>query len=80
LPHVQTTFARSIVLPDGSIQDRAPRICHPGGDVGYPVFTEFGADIQDVFVRAGFDLDVWFGPNRDEDVAQVFVSRKTRDG
>jgi SAM-dependent methyltransferase len=80
LPHVQTTFARSIVLPDGSIQDRAPRICHPGGDVGYPVFTEFGADIQDVFVRAGFELDVLFGPNRDEDVAQVFVSRKTSVG
>ena len=53
LPHVPTTFARSIVLADGSIEDRAPRICHPGGDVGYPVFTEFGADIADVFERGG---------------------------
>ena len=52
------TFARSVVLPDGSIEDRAPRICHPGGDVGYPVFTEFGADIAGVFERAGFELDV----------------------
>jgi SAM-dependent methyltransferase len=80
LPHVRTTFARSVVLPDGSIQDHAPRICHPGGDVGYPVFTEFGADIQDVFQRAGFELDVFFGPNRDDDLAQVFVARKTSDG
>jgi SAM-dependent methyltransferase len=80
LPRVQATFARSIVLPDGSIEDRAPRICHPGGDVGYPVFTEFGADIQNVFQRSGFELDVLFGPNRDDDLAQVFVSRKTSDG
>ena len=45
LPGVAETFARSIVRPDGSIEDLAPRICHPGGDVGYPVFTEFGADL-----------------------------------
>jgi SAM-dependent methyltransferase len=76
LPHVPKTFARAIVLPDGSIQDRAPRICHPGGDVGYPVFTEFGADIQSVFRRAGFEVDVFFGPNRDDELAQVFVSQK----
>ena len=68
-----TTFARSIVLPDGSIEDRAPRICHPGGDVGYPVFTEFGADLPDVLERAGFEVDVIFGPNRDDDLAQVYV-------
>jgi Methyltransferase domain len=79
LPHVQTTFARSIVLPDGSIEDRAPRICHPGGDVGYPVFTEFGADIRDLMMRAGFELDVMFGPNRDDDLVQVFVARTTCD-
>ncbi len=79
LPHVRTTFARSIVLPNGSIQDRAPRICHPGGDTGYPVFTEFGTDIRDIFVRSGFELDLLFGPNRDDDLAQVFVSRKRSD-
>ncbi len=76
LPHVATTFARSVILPDGSIQDNAPRICHPGGDVGYPVFTEFGADINDVLERAGFHLDIHFGPNRDDDLAQVFVACK----
>jgi SAM-dependent methyltransferase len=76
LPHVPTTFARSVVLPDGSIEHRAPRICHPGGDVGYPVFTEFGADLQQVFAGAGFELEVFFGPNREDDVAQVYVARK----
>lgn len=76
LPHVPTTFARSVVLHDGTIEDRAPRICHPGGDVGYPVFTEFGADLKQVIERAGFEFEVLFGPNRDDDVAQVYVARK----
>jgi hypothetical protein len=48
--------------------------------VGYPVFTEFGADIRELMMRAGFELDVLFGPNRDDDLAQVFVARKTSDG
>ena len=38
LPKTKETFSRSVVLPDGTIEDRAPRICHPGGDWGYPVF------------------------------------------
>jgi SAM-dependent methyltransferase len=76
VPHVPKTFARSVVLPNGSIEDRAPRICHPGGDVGYPVFTEFGADAHEVFERAGFEVEVLFGPNRDEDLAQVYLARK----
>jgi SAM-dependent methyltransferase len=76
LPGVAKTFARSIVRSDGSIEDLAPRICHPGGDVGYPVFTEFGADLPDVLGRAGFDLDVHFGPNRSQDLAQVYACRR----
>jgi len=76
LPQVPETFARSFVQPDGSVADRAPRICHPGGDVGYPVFTEFGADLRDLFERAGFEFQVFFGPNRDDDLAQVYVCRK----
>jgi hypothetical protein len=79
LPGVAETFARSIVRPDGSIEDLASRICHPGGDVGYPVFTEFGADLPGVFERAGFELDVVFGPNRAEDLAQVYVCRRRPD-
>ena len=36
VPGVAQTFARSVVRPDGSIEDLATRICHPGGDIGYP--------------------------------------------
>jgi hypothetical protein len=76
LPHVPKTFARSIALADGSIEPKAPRIAHPGGNTGYPVFTEFGGDLNQVFERAGFEFDVHFGPNRDDDLAQVYVCRK----
>lgn len=75
LPGVSETYARSIVCPDGSIEDRAPRICHPGGDVGYPVFTEFGADVPAVIARAGFEVEVFFGPPSERDLAQVYVAR-----
>ncbi len=70
------TFPRAVVRPDGSVEDRAPRIAHPGGDWGYPVFTEFGADLPDCSRRAGFEVDVLFGPTRDDDLAQVYVCRK----
>jgi len=76
LPGIPQTFARSIVLPDGSIQDRWPRISHPGGDWGYPVFTEFGADLPALLERAGFETEVFYGPVRDDDLAQVYVCRK----
>ncbi len=76
LPGIPETFARSVVLADGSVEDRAPRICHPGGDWGYPVFTEFGADLPELLKRAGFEADVTFGPTRDDDVSQVYVCRK----
>jgi SAM-dependent methyltransferase len=79
LPGVDESFARSIVRPDGSIEDLAPRICHPGGDVGYTVFTEFGANLPVVFERAGFELKVFFGPNRAQDLAQVYVCRRRPD-
>ncbi len=76
LPGVPETFARSIVLADGSIQDLAPRICHPGGDWGYPVFTEFGTDLPALLERAGFETELLYGPVREDDLAQVFVCRK----
>jgi SAM-dependent methyltransferase len=79
LPGVAQTFARSVVRLDGSIEDLATRICHPGGDVGYPVFTEFGADLPLLFERAGFELDVYFAPNCAQDLAQVYVCRKISD-
>ncbi len=76
LPRTERTFPRAIVRPDGSVEDRAPRIAHPGGDWGYPVFTEFGADLPEILRRAGFEVDVLFGPVHEDDIAQVYVSRK----
>jgi SAM-dependent methyltransferase len=76
LPTVEKTFSRSVVLADGTIEDRAPRICHPGGDWGYPVFTEFGKDLPALLSTAGFETIVHFGPVSDDDVTQVYVCRK----
>jgi SAM-dependent methyltransferase len=76
LPTTPKTFARSVVLPDGTIEDRAPRICHPGGDWGYPVFTEFGTDLPALLSDAGFETEVQFGPVSEDDISQVYVCRK----
>jgi SAM-dependent methyltransferase len=76
LPGVRTTFARATVDSGGKIIPRATPIRHPGGDVGYPVFTEFGADFPERLRNAGFDVEVEFGPPREDDLAQVYVCRK----
>jgi SAM-dependent methyltransferase len=73
LPQTAATFPRAVLRPDGTVEDRAPRIAHPGGDWGYPVFTEFGADLPDLLTRSGFAVDVFFGPTRDDDLGQVYV-------
>ncbi len=78
LPTTRETFSRSAVLPDGAIEDRAPRICHPGGDWGYPVFTEFGTDLPTLLAHAGFETEVHFGPVSEDDLAQVYVCSKAR--
>jgi SAM-dependent methyltransferase len=76
LPGVSRTFARMIRQPDGTLKDQAPRICHPGGDVGYPVFTEFGTDVSEILRKAGFEVGVCFGPVTEDDLAQVYVCRR----
>ncbi len=76
LPGVEQTYPRAVLRPDGTVEDRAPRISHPGGDWGYPVFTEFGADFLDRLRAAGFEADVLFGPTSEDDLAQVYVCRK----
>lgn len=76
IPGVGKTFPRAKIGPDGGIEHLATPISHPGGDVGYPVFTEFGADIEAILREAGFEVQEWFGPIRDDDIAQVFVCRK----
>ena len=75
-PGVPTTYARAVLGPGGIKIDLFPPICHPGGDVGFPVFTEFGEDLPDLLRRAGFEVDVRHGPTREDDVAQVYVAGK----
>ncbi|WP_250846632.1 class I SAM-dependent methyltransferase [Aquisphaera insulae] len=72
LPDEPRTFSRAELRPDGSIKHLAASIHHPGGDVGYLVFTEFGADLPEILRAAGFELTVHFGPVRDDDLAQVY--------
>jgi SAM-dependent methyltransferase len=80
LPGVARTFARMVVRPDATLDHLFPLICHPGGDVGYPVFTEFGADWPDLLRGAGFEVSVEFGPVTEDDLAQVYVGRKIERG
>jgi hypothetical protein len=76
LPGVEATFARASVDGRGAVVPHATPICHPGGDAGYPVFTEFGADCLDLFRRAGFETSLVFGPTTADDLAQVYLCRK----
>jgi SAM-dependent methyltransferase len=76
LPGIAATFARARLGPAGAIVGDGPLIHHPGGDMGYPVFTEFGADCLDRFRRARFETSLHFGPTTDDDLAQVYVCRK----
>jgi len=76
MPGVAATYPRREITPEGQIRDLAPPICHPGGDVGYPVTTEIGRDFPTIVDRAGFVTEVLFGPVTEDDLAQVFVSRK----
>lgn len=75
-PRVPRSFPRARLRPDGSIEDLTTPIRHPGGDVGYPVFTELGMDFPNLLRQAGFEVDVQFGPVSDDDLAQVYVCRK----
>jgi SAM-dependent methyltransferase len=76
LPAVPATFARAELSGDGQLIAHAPLIRHPGGDAGYPVFTEFGADLAALIERAGFRVEVRFGPTRVDDVAQVYIATR----
>ncbi len=76
LPGIPRTYARAILDADGLKVDLATPISHPGGDHGYPVFTEFGDDFPEILDRAGFEVEVRFGPIREDDIAQVYVTRK----
>ena len=76
LPGVPKTYARAVVGPDGTVEPRTVEVRHPGGDVGYLVFTEFGADLPELLERAGFEVQMAFGPVSGDDLGQVFNTRK----
>jgi SAM-dependent methyltransferase len=78
LPSVESTFSRAVLQADGSVRHLATPIHHPGGDVGYLVFTEFGADLPAIHAEHGFEVEVEvrFGPITEDDVAQVYIARK----
>jgi hypothetical protein len=77
LPGIAHTFSRARLAANGSIEPLvSPLLHHPGGDVGYPVFTEFGADAGRLFEAAGFETAERFGPVTDDDLAQVWVCRR----
>jgi hypothetical protein len=77
LPGVDRTFARARLGAAGSIERIVPPLLHhPGGDVGYPVFTEFGADVTEIWDAAGFEAEERFGPPRADDLGQVWICRK----
>jgi SAM-dependent methyltransferase len=77
LPGVRKSFARSVCGPGGMSAGAGPALFHPGGDAGYPVFTEFGADLPEILAGAGFEVAVSFGPPTESDLAQVYVTQRT---
>lgn len=75
-PDVPRTFARTRLGAGGDLEVLAPMIRHPGGDVGYLVFTEFGTDWPNLACEHGFTVEEYFGPTSMADIAQVVVMRK----
>ena len=76
-PDVARSFTRAQHNSTGALEILVPPLLHhPGGDTGYPVFTEFGADVASLFEAAGFDAEERFGPLTDDNFAQVWVTRK----
>ena len=76
MPGVPKTFPRARLKDDGTLEHLATPICHPGGDTGWPVFTEFGADLLEILAAPGFEVEERFGPNTEDDICQVYVCRK----
>lgn len=58
-PGVEKTEKRAIFNADGQISDLLlPRLHHPAGDRGWPVFTEFGADFPEILRQIGLTVAV----------------------
>jgi SAM-dependent methyltransferase len=76
LPGVESTYSRAVLQHDGTVQHLATPLHHPGGDVGYLVFNEFGADLPGLLAGHGFEVEVRFGPITEDDVSQVYIARR----
>lgn len=76
-PDILETKPRLTLTTNGLEIVTPPVIHHPGGDVGYPVFTEIGLDFADRMSNAGFSTTIHYGPILPTDVAQVFVCTKS---
>jgi ubiquinone/menaquinone biosynthesis C-methylase UbiE len=77
LPGVARTYARARLGDAGEfVAVVGPRIAHPGGSWGYPVFTEFGADLPAILDAAGFDSALHFGPPSEDNLNQVWVATR----
>jgi SAM-dependent methyltransferase len=56
---VERTETRAVLDSDGQIVDQIkPRLHHPGGTWGWPVFTEFGGDLTEILEMKGFVVNV----------------------
>jgi Methyltransferase domain len=77
LPDIAQTYSRARVGIGGKVEPIVePLISHPGGDWGYPVFTEFGADFEEILLHVGFRVETFFGPLRDDELGLVYVASK----
>lgn len=82
-PGICRTEPRARLSGSGQIEDVIlPRLHHPGGSWGWPVFTEFGADLSHVLGQAGIavmvDLDGPRQPRADQAPAICPVFRACR--
>lgn len=78
-PGLERSYPRRLYRPDGTIEEIEP-LRHPGGDVGYPVVTEFGRDLPEIVEAAGFSVSVRFGPLTEDDLCQVYEAVKPVEG
>ena len=76
LPTNAKTFPRSVVLPDGTIEDRARASATRAATGDTRCSPSSGPTCPNCSTRAGFETEVHFGPVSEDDLAQVYVCLK----